>query len=165
MSETSGGDVSPASGTVRDGYRSTVIAPMQLVLGVVGGAVVAVILEALDSGLWPAAIVVFVGAVTVAWYLAPVSVEIENKRVTISQGRRDRDPEVIYVAEIRDAGLRDVTFAQTLGFGGVESDDRTTRLAVRPGTTLVLTQHSGERLLVSVTDGPAALRALEAARG
>lgn len=147
---------------VAGSYRSTVVAPMQILLGVLSGVVIAVILEFLDTGLWPIAIVLFLAAAATGWYLSPVSVDIVGRRVIVGQGRRERDPLVIYLGEIREAELRDVTFAQCLGFGGVESDDRTTRLAVRPGATLVLTQHNGERLLVSVADGPAALRAVTA---
>lgn len=150
-------------GAAPEAYSSSVVAPMQIVLGVGSGALVAVFLTAIRADLWPIGVLLFLLASAVGVYLAPVSVSVESQRVTIWQGRRERDPLVVYVAEVREAGLRNVTWAQCLGFGGVESDDRTTRLAVRPGVTLVLTIFDGSRILVSVTDGPAALRAIEAA--
>lgn len=144
-------------------YSSTVIAPLQVVLGVASGAAIAVVLETLQPSLWPVAIVLFLAAAGTGWYLAPVSVHVDDKRITIGQGRRERDPLVIYVAEVRDAALRDLTWAQCLGFG-IDDDDRTTRLAVRPGTTLQLLLHDGQRMLVSVADGPAAMLAIESGR-
>lgn len=151
----------------RPQYRSTVTSPGQIALGVLSGAVLAVILLAL--GIWWAAILAFLLAVALGVYLAPVSVVVDRLGVAIAQGRGERDPRVVHPSEIRAAEVREMslrdTIASSLGF--VADDDsglRTTRLVVRPGPALVITLNDGELIQLSVTDAAAALRAVQASR-
>jgi hypothetical protein len=159
MTETPG----TTPGTSVSTYTSTVVAPAQIVLGVAAGIAAAVVLVALDSGLWPVAILAFLVATGLAVYLGVLSVEIDTKRITLGQGRGEREPRVLYVNEVKTYGLQTLTWAQCFGIG-LESDERTTRLSVRPGPTLELVLYDGEMLRLSVNDGPGAMRALDAAR-
>lgn len=145
------------------GYRSTVVAPAQIALGVASGLLVAVILEALDSRLWPAAVAALIGITVVGGYLATVSLTIDAKRITIGQGRGEREPRVLYVSEVIAHEVRKLTWLQCFGIG-IEADDRTTRLTVRPGPTLFLTLVDGEQIRISTADPAAAGQVLDATR-
>lgn len=146
-----------------EGYRSTVIAPAQIAFGVLSGVLVAVILEALDSRLWPVAIVALIAIIAVGVYLATVTITIDTKRITIGQGRGEREPRVLYVGEVIEHEVRNLSWPQCFGFG-IEADDRTTRLTVRGGSTLFLTLVNGEQLRISARNAAAAGQVLDAAR-
>ena len=144
-------------------FTSTVVAPAQIALGVLSALVVAVILTALSSGLWPVAIIAALVIVGVAVYLATITFSVQGRRITIAQGRGEREPRIVHAAEIREQVRRDLTWPQAFGLG-LESDDRTTRLTVRAGPTLFLTLTDGEQIRISVTDPEAALAAIDEAR-
>ncbi|GAB2475416.1 hypothetical protein [Jatrophihabitans fulvus] len=148
-------------------YRGTVVSPGQIALGVVSGAVLAVILLAL--GVWWAAILAFVLATAAGVWLAPVSVLVDRHGIAITQGRGSKESRVVHPSEIRAVELRQMsardTVASSLGFvAGDDTGEKTTRLVVRPGPALVLTLNDGELIQLSVADGPAALAAVRAAR-
>jgi hypothetical protein len=138
-------------------YTSTVIAPAQIALGVVSGAIVALVLELLNVGLWPLALVAFLVIAGIGVYLATVSLTVEPNRVTIGQGRAEREPRVIYLEEIVERSAARLSWPQCLGFG-MPSDVPTTRLTVRPGPTLCLVLRTGELVRISTPDPAAALR-------
>ncbi|MGI8679731.1 MAG: hypothetical protein ACR2LX_13820 [Jatrophihabitans sp.] len=142
-----------------DSYTSMVIAPAQIALGIVSGIVVAVLLVALDSALWPLAIVAFLVAAGVGYYLAPLTVSIDARHLVISQGRTDKEERIIPVDDITAVETRTVTWQQAFGFG-IESDDLTSRLTVRPGPALFVSLISGEQLRLSAADPQAAIAAL-----
>lgn len=143
-------------------YASRVVAPAQIALGLAGGFVIAAILTALDHNLWPVAILVFVGMSGVGFYLAVVAIEIDGKRITISQGRGEREPRVVYIAEVASHEVHDLSWPQCFGIG-IDADDRTTRLTVRPGATLFLTLIDGEQLRISASGVDTAVQVLDAA--
>ncbi|MEO9140315.1 MAG: hypothetical protein ABI345_14775 [Jatrophihabitans sp.] len=141
-------------------YSSVVIAPAQIVLGIASGIVLAVILYALDNNLWPAAILVLLFISALGYFLSTITVEIDDKHITIGQGRREKHPRVVYLAEVRGGEIRSLTWAQCFGFG-IESDERTTRFTVRRGPNLFLTLFDGEQIRISVDNIDAAVDALD----
>lgn len=140
-------------------YTSTVVAPAQIALGAVSGVVVAIILIALNSALWPFAIIAFLVAVGVGAYLSVVSLTITPGRITLGQGRGEREQRVLYAAELAESSSRTLTWPQCFGVG-MPSADRSTRLSVRPGPALLLMTLEDELIVVSTPDPQAALRAL-----
>lgn len=143
-------------------YTSTVVAPAQIAFGVVSGAVVAGILIALRSGLWPAAIVVFVIVVATGVYLSTVTLTVVAGRVTVGQGRGEREPRSINASEIVERSSTVLGWAQCFGIGAPNAT-RNTRLSVRPGPTLCLTLRDGEHIRISTPDPAAALEVLAGA--
>lgn len=141
-------------------YRSTVVAPAQIALGVISGIVIGAILEALDTGLWPFAIAAFLVAAGVGYYLATLTVTVDPKHLAISQGRGDKDERVVYIDDITALEARTLTWSQCFGFG-IDSDEGTTRMTVRSGPALFVTLVGGEQLRVSTSDPAAAIAALE----
>ncbi|MDQ2797572.1 MAG: hypothetical protein M3Y06_10475 [Actinomycetota bacterium] len=142
-----------------DTYTSTVIAPAQIALGIVSGLVIAVVLLAIDAGLWPLAILALLVAGGIGYYLAPLTVSIDARHLVISQGRGDKHERIVPVDDITVVEVRTLTWQQTFGIG-IESDDLTTRLTVRAGPALFVSLISGEEVRLSATDPDDAVAAL-----
>lgn len=144
-------------------YASTVLAPAQIALGFAFGIGVAAILEALQADLWPVAIVVVVGFAVLGYLLSGVSLAIGHARITIGQGRWEREPRIVHASEVRQMEGRDLTWLQCFGVG-IEDDEKTTRLSVRPGPTLILTLYDGEQIRISTPDPATAMDLIDEAR-
>lgn len=149
-----------SEGTPHAGYRSTVIAPAQIALGAVSGAVIAIVLISIRSGLWWLGLLVLLLTIAVGVYLAPVRVEVTEREVDLAQGRGGPDPRSIRTSDIADARAEQLTWPQCFGIGLPEEGTRDTRLTVRAGPTLRLTLNDGEVVRMSVADPNAALAAL-----
>jgi hypothetical protein len=144
--------------TARVAYTSTVFAPAQLVLGVLGGLAVggAMALGGVAAW-WSVPVGLLVPAVSV--HQSVVRIAVSPQQVVVAQGfwpRRGRTIDASAVVEAADA---DLSWAQTFGLG-VPPHLRTNRLTIRPGATLRLRLSDGERLSVSTSDPVAALRLL-----
>jgi hypothetical protein len=150
-------------GTAQPEYTSTVIAPAQILVGVVVAGVLVIVLEKLKPSLWPFAIVGFLVIVGVSAYLATVTLSVTPQRLSIGQGRRDTSPRLLSADEIVERSIEQLTWAQCFGIG-LPSAASSTRFSVRPGPTLVIVVRTGEVLRVSTPDPSAALAVLDAPR-
>jgi hypothetical protein len=146
----------------RSAYTSTVVAPAQIVLGVLAGLVLAAIVLGF-GGLWPFAVIGFVIVAATGWYLAVVRLAVKPGDLTIAQGRGDRHPREIHRSEVARAEVATLTWSACFGIG-VPAHWRTTRLSVRPGPTLVLTLTDDELVRISTPDPATAIEVLTGVR-
>jgi len=146
----------------RQAYTSTVVAPVQIVAGVVSVAVVAALLAVGGAAVWLIVVAALVIAAATA-HLAVVRLGVNDERIIIGQGVLPLPARTIAATSVVEASRAELTRAQTFGIG-VPWHWRTNRLTVRPGPTLHLRTTDGERLSISTPDPDAVLRLLAAAK-
>jgi hypothetical protein len=144
-------------------YTTTVVAPLQIALGVVLGGATAAVGLAFRAGLWPYSVGAFVIIVATGCYLSVLRLIVTGERVIIAGGHGGTRPRVIDAADIAATATTQLGWAQIFGIG-LPVHRRCTRLAVRPGPTLGLTLRDGEVIYLSTAD-PDAARAVLAGTG
>ena len=138
-------DASPAA-TPDAEYTETLVVPSQTALGVLIALVLGAILLAL--GLWPLAIVAVLAVAAVSVYLGQQILTVSPTRVSVAQGRGDKSPHTIELADVVVVEAVALTWPQCFGVGLPDTVD-TTRFTVRAGPTLSLTMRDGEQVRIS----------------
>jgi phosphotransferase system glucose/maltose/N-acetylglucosamine-specific IIC component len=143
-------------------YTSTVVGPVQLVLGVLGAAAIATIGALSAAPPWITALTSLIVLIT-GVHLSIVRLSIGAGNVVIGQGPWNRRARVIPADVVLSATSEDLRWPQVFGVG-VAFHRKTTRLTVRPGPTLSLSLQGNEHLRISTQDPDAARALLSAAR-
>jgi hypothetical protein len=140
----------------RADYTETVVAPVQIALGVLVAVVAGAILLAL--GLWPLAVLAVLLVVAVSVYLGVQTLTVTPTRISIAQGRGDKSPHTVEMADVTLTEAVTLTWPQCFGLNLPATVD-STRFTVRAGSALSLTKRDGEQLRISAAD-PEAARAV-----
>jgi hypothetical protein len=139
-------------------YTSRVIAPLQIVTGVVVAAILLAVLIAL--GLWPLGVAGCLVLLGISWYLAAVTLTVDPTEVCLGQGRGKRG--------LREIRIRDIVVCEVTRFGwgdafGSAPAPASNTYVVRAGAGLRITLNDDETLNISTTDPAAAAARLSAA--
>ena len=144
--------------TARYAYSSTVVSPGHVIAGAAAGVLMAVVIPlAPVARLLPAAAVFLTGI-----YVATVRITVGQKLIVLGQGPFGRPRWGIPLLEVADAQAVSLSRAQVFGFG-VPWHQRTTRMTVRPGPTLVLRLTTGDYVRISTPDPGAAVAIIRSA--
>jgi hypothetical protein len=142
---------------MRRAYSSTVVAPGQIVVGVVLAAAFWAVTAFLSGSGWITGAAVALVIVLAGIHLATVRLMVSPERVRIGQGPWRCSGRSIMTDAVLDARAERLGLAQTFGVG-VPFHWRTTRLTVRPGPALVLVLADGEHIRASTPDPAAAVQ-------
>ena len=143
-------------------YTSTVVAPIQLAIGLVLAAATAAFVAAAGGSVWIVALVVVVILLT-AIHLSVVRLSIGGGRVVLGQGPWNRGARVIAADSVVAGRILTVRWAQAFGVG-IAFRRKSTRYTVRAGPAVELSLQGGEQIRISTPDPEAALTLLPITR-